>query len=119
MRRCWACLLERKAVTGGEADGAPVQHPALARLLTPGPHPGLPPRERPTLVGKSATKAASQSKRKAQHGGGRPAKQARTQQQQQQGAGGKSGGKSKGGKTKVRRTHAAQVVSKGGAYNLA
>lgn len=68
----------------------------------------LPCRERPTLVGKSATKASAQQKRKA----------ARSQQQ----GGGKRGqsGGGKGGGKKPRRTAAAQVVGgKGAMYNLA
>lgn len=64
-----------------------------------------PHRERPTLVGKSGTKAAGQQKRKAAHGAGR----------QQQARPGGSGGDGK----KPRRTAGAQVVGMGGMMNLA
>lgn len=84
---------------------APAVHPSAPTRhhTTPIPPPF---RERPTLVGKSAVKASAQQKRKSQH-------TQQTQRRQQQKGGGGGAGK------KPRRQHAAQVVSKGGSYNLA
>ncbi|PRW60362.1 DEAD-box ATP-dependent RNA helicase 17 [Chlorella sorokiniana] len=72
-------------------------------------------KERPTLVGKSATKASAQQKRKATHlqqGGGKK------QRGSGSGKGGSSGNKS-GGKRQPRKAAAQVVGGKGTMYNLA
>lgn len=94
---------------------------SLHGLADPAHHPVRCPRvcrERPSLVGKSSTKQASQQKRKAQHAPHAQQRHKQPKQQHQQHGGGAGAGGG-GGPKQARRQPPQQVASTaGGMYTL-